>query len=46
MKERAKERSVVLSDEPPEHGTGRGMGSGAGMGPRGGGMGPGGGRNR
>jgi len=43
MKERAAERGVTLTDEPPARG--RGMGPcGGGMGPRGGGMGPGGGR--
>jgi hypothetical protein len=43
MTERAKERGVILPDEPPEPGKGH-MGPGEGMGP--GDMGPGGGRNR
>jgi sensor c-di-GMP phosphodiesterase-like protein len=52
MKERAAERSVTLTEEPPARGSGMGscgeqMGSGgAGMGPRGGGMGSGGRRGR
>lgn len=51
MKERAKERGVTLSDDPPARGGGMGpdggMGpGGGGMGHGGGGMGPGGGRNR
>ena len=52
MKERAAERGVTLTDEPPARGRGMGpcsgqMGpGGAGMGPRGGGMGRGGGRGR
>lgn len=43
MKERAKERGMALSDEPPTKGGG--MGSGGGRGP-GGGMGQGGGGGR
>lgn len=43
MKVRAKERGVILPDEPPARGGGMGPGGG-GMGPGGGGMGPGGGR--
>ncbi|MGD2151455.1 MAG: hypothetical protein PVF99_12665 [Desulfobacterales bacterium] len=52
MKDRAAERGVTLSEEPPARGRGMGprgeqMGPrGAGMGPRGGGMGPGGRRGR
>jgi hypothetical protein len=52
MKERAAERGVTLTEEPPAGGRGMGpcgeqMGpGGAGMGPRGGGMGPGGRRGR
>ena len=38
MKERAKERGVILPDEPPARGMGPGSG---GMGPGSGGMGPG-----
>jgi len=45
MKARAKERGVVLPDEPPARGGGMGPGGmGGGMGPGGGGMGSGGGR--
>jgi hypothetical protein len=52
MKERAAERGVTLTEEPPTRGRGMGscggqMGSGGtGMGPQGGGMGPGGRRGR
>ena len=52
MKERAAERGVTLTEEPPARGRGMGprgeqMGpGGAGMGPRGGGMGHGGRRRR
>ncbi len=41
MKARAKERGMMLPDEPPA--MGEGMSSGGGMGPGGHGMGPGGG---
>ena len=52
MKERAAERGINLTEEPPARGRGMGPGGGqmgpggAGMGPRGGGMGPGGHRGR